>query len=284
MFKSKNNNISSQPPNLPTSKRVPQGFLPSTFRLSTLGLLITFNLSFLTVQSCGLDVEDPTPPFAPIWVQKSLPEEWPERGIDAHESGGIFMEWEFHPIKDNVKLYLLYRAEYFDSRDSLGEYELHKTYVVEPNSESVYIDKLAAIDTRYYYYTIAEDGSGNKSAPSDTLDYMLLNSITSNSMAPNDPLAALPVDRRLQWWYRYQVAMENYTITILSVEDELILRIEMTPGNYIEGNENFMVPDIVDMETGGLYRWRVDMAGNFEGESETAGSESEWANFVFVGS
>jgi hypothetical protein len=87
-----------------------------------LQLILFFQISFLFFQ-CGLDVEDPTPPPPPIWVQKSLPKEWPERGIDAHESGGISLEWESN-FSEEIVAYNIYRATWYELNDSLGEYEL----------------------------------------------------------------------------------------------------------------------------------------------------------------
>ena len=257
-------------------------FLNSTFRLSTLGLLLTFNFAFL-ISACGLDIEDSTPPSAPVWVQKSLPEEWPECGIDAHESGGIFLEWEPNPIEENITSYLLHRAEYFELEDSLGDFELHSTLMLESSSVLEYIDRSTAVNTRYHYVLFAEDGSENRSTPSDTLGYMRLGAISSASMFPNDLSVPLDSDRKLQWTYSYDVAMENYTMTILSADNGLILRREITPGNYIGVREYFNVPDTTVLISGSVYKWRVDMGGLYEENWETAGSESMWATFLYGG-
>ena len=100
------------------------------FRSSTFRLLLS--LIFFNFISCGLDIEDPTPPSTPVWVQKSLPEIWPERGIDAHESGGIFLEWEPNP-EDDIEAYSIFRAERFEEDDSLGKYELLTVIPIETN-------------------------------------------------------------------------------------------------------------------------------------------------------
>jgi hypothetical protein len=39
-----------------------------------------FLIVLIVLIGCGFDVEDPTPPSPPMWVEKSLLEEWPERG------------------------------------------------------------------------------------------------------------------------------------------------------------------------------------------------------------
>ncbi len=252
-----------------------------------LPLLLTFNwtpllavVSFL-ILSCGLDIEDSTPPSPPVWVQKSLPEEWPERGIDAHESGGIFLEWEPNPIEENVTSYLLHRAEYFELEDSLGDFELLSTLMLESSSSSEYVDRSTKVNTHYNYVIIAEDASENQSTPSDTLGYMRLGAVGLASMLPNGLLVPLDSDRNLQWIYYYDVAMENYTMTILSADNGLILRCELTPGNYIGVRERFTVPDTIILTSGSVYKWRVDMGGRYAEDSEAAGSESLWATFLY---
>jgi hypothetical protein len=247
---------------------------------SRLLTLLTFNIAFVTIQ-CGLDIEDPTPPSPPVWVQKSLPEEWPERGIDAHESGGIILEWEPHPIEEYETTYLIHRAEYFEQKDSLGNFEILATLRLKSSSASAYIDRSTTVNTCYHYVNVAEDHSGNKSKPSDTLAYMRLNAISSAAMLPNGLSVPLDSNRKLQWTYNYDVAMENYTMTILSADNGLIIRRELIPGSYIGLTEYFAVPDSIVLISGSLYKWRVDMGGQYTGDAETAGSESPWATFLY---
>lgn len=247
-----------------------------------LPLLLTFNFSFLIIQ-CGLDVEDPTPPSPPVWVEKSLPEEWPERGIDAHESGGILLEWELNPSIENVKYYNLFRAENFDLQDSMREFIVIGKVDIESNLPVEYIDRGVITNTVYSYYLIAEDGSGNVSSSSDTVMYRRLSTVPSINMSPNGLTAELPINRSLAWSPGYYSNMENYTITILNLENMLILRREVIPGNYIGSTEYFHIPDSVQMVSGTFYQWRVDMSAQYINGCETAGSESLWATFLFTG-
>jgi hypothetical protein len=244
--------------------------------------LLTLNFAFL-ISACGLDVEDPTPPSPPKWVEKTLPEEWPERGIDAHESGGILLEWEPNRVEENIKSYLLYRAEFFAIEDSLGDFELLASITQASIYRTQYIDRNTTIDTRYHYVLIAENDSETQSVYSDTLNYMLLTAIWSESMTPNGLSVGLPPDRKLLWWYRYAVAMESYTITILSAENELVCRRELTPRNYTVGTEYFTLPDELVLTLGNTYKWRVDMGGSFTENRETAGCETQWATFLYSG-
>ena len=155
------------------------------------------------------------------------------------------------------------------------------TIMQESTSESEYIDRSTTVDTRYYYVLIAEDASENQSTPSDTLGYMRLGAVGLASMLPNGLLVPLDSDRNLQWIYYYDVAMENYTMTILSADNGLILRRELTPGNYIGVRERFTVPDTIILTSGSVYKWRVDMGGRYAEDREAAGSESLWATFLY---
>ena len=253
-----------------------------------LPLFLTFNwtpllavVSFL-ILSCGLDIEDSTPPSSPVWVQKSLPEEWPERGIDAHESGGIFLEWEPNPIEENVTSYMLHRAEYFELEDSLGDFELLSTLMLESSSSSEYVDGSTKVNTHYHYVLIAEDASENQSTPSDTLSYMQFGVLGIFEMLPNGSAMVLPRDRKVQWTDVLNVAVENYTLTILNVENNLMLRRELTPGNYTRDPQYFTIPDTIMLLSGNVYKWRVDIGAQYVAGRETAGCESAWATFLYT--
>ena len=95
-------------------------FKLTSFRPVTFGSLLVCGFSLL-ILNCGLDVEDPIPPSPPVWVEKSFPEEWPESGIDAHESGGIYLEWEPNPEGDIVA-YKIYRSVFDEIEGVQGEY------------------------------------------------------------------------------------------------------------------------------------------------------------------
>ncbi len=249
-----------------------------TFRPLTFRLLLTFNLSLLTIQSCGLDVEDPTPPSPPIWIQKSLPEEWPERGIDAHESGGIYLEWEPNPSEE-ILAFHIYRAQWFEDIDSLGDYIMVAQIQNESTFEFKYVDLQVGSD-QYFYKLKSKANSGNFSEFSDSLTYTLLRSIDSETMIPNGQTAPLPEDRTLRWQYDH-VEMEAYCITILSGENEFVHRAVILPQNYIGHYESWQIPLSIELESNMVYNWRIDMMARFVDDLETLGSESSWAKFVY---
>jgi hypothetical protein len=255
-------------------------FLPLTFRLSTFGLLFTINYSFLIIQ-CGIDVEDSTPPSPPVWSQKSTAQEWPECGIDAHESGGIFLELRANRNQEDVNSYHIYRALYFEINDSLGDFE-HLIQIEASSADSYsYVDDLAEVSTRYFYYAQAEDNSGSLSMPTDTITYALLKQVQADRMSPNNEARSVGEGRSLSWIFNYDIPMENYTLTILGSADNLVMRRELAPIDYVGGTERFFIPDSIPLFPGRFYFWRVDMGANYIDGMESSGSESEWAIFQF---
>jgi hypothetical protein len=241
--------------------------------------LLTFNFAFL-ISNCGLDVEDPTSPSPPAWVQKSLPEEWPERGIDAHESGGIFLEWE-HSINEDIVAYNIYRATWYDFNDSIGIYDLLAVLELESTLDLEYIDMRAHHRTRYSYKLKSRNGSDNLSRYSDSLSYSLLPSVLSNSIDPNGANDTLEAERQLSWSYGSAMEMEDYCLTILTVENEFISRERLLPRNYVAGTHSWQIPIASELEPGQVYKWRVDTGADYVHGYETSGSESIWADFIY---
>ena len=243
-------------------------------------LLIYFLFSIFYLATCGLDVEDPTPPSPPVWVQKSLPEEWPERGIDAHESGGIYLEWESNQEEDIVA-YNIYRATWYNNNDSLGNYEMVSRIDLESMSTFEFIDSQVVSRVRYYYKIKAEDASGSESKYSDSISYTLLNSISEATMFPNGRDVKLPIDRKLWWGFDRSIEMENYCITFLTEDDILVARETFLPSVYTGSNDYWQIPTEIIFSPNMRYTWRIDMGANYENSVETSGSESAWATFIF---
>jgi hypothetical protein len=243
--------------------------------------LFAFNLSFIII-GCGLDIEDPTPPSPPVWSQKSTPGEWPERGIDAHESGGIYLEWESSPDED-ILAYNIYRAIWYDVNDSLGDYDLITRLELVSTPELNYIDKVAYQSIRYFYKLKSQDASENYSEYSDSLIYSLLHAIRSSSMNPNGIIDTLGADRLLSWTYRYSTEMEDYSITVLTEQSEAVTRVRLSPGNYIGRSESWQIPAEIELDPDHVYKWRIDAGARYVDGNETAGSESQWATFLYVG-
>jgi len=251
----------------------------STFRPLTLRLLFIFNFSFL-ILSCGLDIENSTPPSKPQWVPKSLPVEWPERGIDAHESGGIFLEWEPNP-EDNIVAYLIYCSRYYNENDSLGDYELLHRQDTESMDNLGFLHSDVNIRVKYYYKLKAEDAAENYSDFSDSLFYTLLPPLPYDGLLPNGSTSVLQSARQLSWFYDYYIAMENYCLTILSQDNDFILRTIISPTGYVSRTETWIIPESVVLNSKQIYKWRIDIGAEYIYNRETLGSESIWATFLF---
>jgi hypothetical protein len=245
---------------------------------SWLQALLTFTFSII-ITNCGLDIEDPTPPSPPVWVQKSLPEEWPERGIDAHESGGIYLEWEPNP-EDNVAAFLIFSAQYYNENDSVGDFELLGRNALESSAKLDFLHMEAAIRVKYYYKLKAEDSAGNKSAFSDSLGYTLLPGLNLETMFPNGNNDTLKGSRSLSWRYTYDIEMENYCLTILTQNNDFVYRTLITPSDYVSGRESVQIPGSVMLNSSKIYKWRIDIGAHYNDNLETFGSESSWAIFL----
>jgi hypothetical protein len=231
-------------------------------------------------QSCGLDIEDPTPPSPPQWVQKSVPDEWPERGIDAHESGGIFLEWESN-LEDDIGAYYIYRATWYELNDSLGDFDLLTILQIKTLSQLYYIDRSAVSPIRYYYKIKAENASNDISEYSDSTTYRLLPSIDTQLMVPNGVTERLNEERYLIWYYLIGMNIENYQLTITDMENNQVSRVALFPSDYSGNKEQWQIPSEVILDSGKLYNWRIDICADYVDEFETSGSESGWARFLF---
>ena len=262
------------------TKKIIQSCTSHWAHKKTWSLIFYFLFSIFYLAGCGLDVEDPTPPSPPVWVQKSLPEDWPERGIDSHESESIYLEWEANSDED-ITGYNIYRAEWFDTLDSLGDYDLLAHLKTKSIESHFYIDQSAKIRTRYYFKLKAFDSSNNLSDYSDSLTYMLLFSVLLERMTPNGITAVLGGDRILSWGSSYHSMLEDYVLTIVSTSNELIIRREIQPRDYAGGDELWQIPTYIELVDKNVYKWRVDKGANYVDGCELTGSESNWAFFVF---
>jgi hypothetical protein len=279
MFESKHKYI----PSLPLTCRgvVPQERRRNSPTSKLVTSLFIIHFSFFNLQSCGLDIEDPTPPSPPVWVQKSLPEEWPERGIDAHESDGIFLEWESNLV-ENVVAFSIYRAIRYEGIDSVSDFELVKRIQATSEIERQFVDRKVALTRVPYIYKVrAENESGNLSEFSDSKSYRLLPLIYSDTMIPNGVNDTLQADRTLSWLCSYYIELEDYCLTLLTEREELVCRAIIAPGSYVGGRESWAIPPEVELEPGKVYQWRIDAGARYIEGYETAGSESPWATFIY---
>jgi hypothetical protein len=250
--------------------------LSSKFQLTKICAIISCIL--INVNSCGVDVEDASLPLSPQWIEKSLQDEWPEYGIDAHELGGIVIEIE---CKIEVYAYLLYRSFQDDITGLSSKDSLIGQIMVESNDDLKFLDRETELGVKYSYKCRALDNTGNLSPFSDSLTFMLLPSISISTMVPNGVSVPLPDSRKLQWAYDHHIEMEEYCLTILTEENTLVSRKSFAPSNYINNTEYWTIPQSVPLEIGARYKWRIDVGANYLNGVEGTGSESLWATFQY---
>ena len=104
----------------------------------------------------------------------------------------------------------------------------------------------------------------------------------TDSMTPNGQSVTLGEDRILKWYPRYSIEMERYVITLLNDENILESRVELVPSTYIPDYESWQIPSQLALDSGKVYKWRIETAGEFFEGYETAGSESPWATFLYI--
>ncbi len=253
--------------------------LPSSIQLSTLGLLLTINFALL-ISSCGLDIEDSTSPSTPQWVEKSMPEEWPERGIDAHESGGIFLEWD--DIHDeNINSYSIHRAQYYKDNDSLGNYSVLTQLLAGNPQGDYYVDRDVDLDVQYFYKVQSEDNTGKQSKFSDSIFYTLLPTYLYD-LRPSGYFDTLNQARELYWTSGFHIDVEDYTITILNENYEPVYRELFSPSSYTDREQSRQIPENISLIDKKIYKWRIDTGADYIDGIETAGSESPWSTFLYI--
>lgn len=259
------------------------------------GVLLGFMLF-----SCQESREDPNPPDPPVWVLKSAPEAWVEQGIDADSRGGGAIVLMWYPNGEaDLAGYELFRADTALS----GPYEKRFTVdLFEPLLDTIFFDDEVDHYVAYYYYLLAFDLAGNRSRPSDTISYTLLNAPVPYTPV-NDTVAV--GDLRFEW-------MDRPAHFVYS--NEFVLRLERVLGpqtmeavwicrfnndcyecgntrpqgiDYFSagapwpGNVTVCVEQSATLPPG-QYRWKVKAIGEVDNHTnlDESSGESEWAYFI----
>ena len=191
------------------------------------------------------------------------------------------MEWAINPTSENIAKYEIFRAQYYDLLDSVGDFR-YLTSI--PNSTTVnaeHIDATVLPGTIFYYRLRAIDASDNQSSYSDSVGYSNFLPVRLETMQPNGSNKLLGEDRQLSWVYDYHLHLERYCITILDIDNNLIIREISNPSNYVGGAQIWSIPDEVIFDNNEKYKWRVDLEANIINGYEAAGAESAWATFKY---
>ncbi len=199
-----------------------------------------------------------------------------ESGIDAVPEGDfIRLEW-IPSSEDIVSGYEIYRIQ--ETRDGLVQ-KIADAQEVEAYRD-VYIDEVDTTGIRYFYYILAVTLDGEKSAPSDTVDYKLLNK--AKLLIPmGTQNERIPVFR---WKDENEFPSQSYVIRLLQQDNEDYLWIHLMSGDEINwGGQEQSIRFNVDhsatidsLELNQTYRWRIDIVG----AESNCGSESAWREFA----
>ncbi len=230
--------------------------------------------------ACGEDLEDPEPPERPQWVAKSLPTDTIETGIDAyHLDDAVVLEW-YPGTEADLAEYKIFCA--LNEPDSTYELLQEITFYTLTSENMVYLDTAAQTGNNYYYYLKAVDQTGNKSEPSDTQSYQLI-----QKAELIQPRGALNETRPVFEWYDHNGRTTNeYVIRLECLKNQEVIWISrMNRPNYGDFSQskefNFdQSSKINNLIPGNTYRWRIDAIYMIDNLGyDVAGSESYWEYF-----
>lgn len=254
-------------------------------------------LSTIFILACPDPVEDPDPPAPPIWVEKSQPESWIERGIDAESRNRIILMW--YPNNEaDLAGYKIYRA---DTKIENGFKERFRIELIQNvGADTIFYDDGVSKYVDYYYFIKAFDNAGNESDNSDTLTYQLLNS----------PRLVFPVDEKVsgRFTFQWMDLASNYTYST-----EYVIRMEYykdgkytpywicrfmnlwyeyadgspIPFDFFPANGNNIPLNVLVVEgskeypQSGSYRWKVKAISEVDNATnlDEASGESDWGFF-----
>lgn len=273
---------------------------------------------FLLLFACPNPVEDPNPPSKPIWVEKSLPDDPIELGIDADHTSGNRIVLMWHPnTDDDLSAYHIYRGEVVMNSNNISTTVYEKIASIDPSQQfgvdTIYYDDNLTTYKNYYYYIEAEDLAENRSIPSDSITYKLLNAPTP-VFPVNSTTNLFPTFRWLdnaamfQYSNEYVIRVESSGLTFDPVwvcrfsnswfgyENETPIPFPyFVPNGWWpgEGEDDPGIPgnassnviscygDTLGLGTGS-YRWKVKAISEVDNDTgmDEASSESEWSYFT----
>ena len=242
---------------------------------------VTFIIIISLLTGCGESIEDPDAPAPPVWVCKSAPTDTIATGVRPYNDGaGIVLEW--HPnLEEDISGYKLYKTE----QDIDNKYIL----AVDINAFSVsgadtfFIDDSVKFGTDYYYYLRAYDQAGNKSNPSDTIQYAVINKVE-----PLNPTGTLTAQPTIFEWYDYSNASSEYVIYLETFSPQNDIWISrFTKPNYGDFFQSISFnfdgsSKSGTLVTGQIYRWCIKSIAyvNPYTNIDISGSVSNWAYFT----
>jgi len=219
--------------------------------------------AILSCQNDGTSSEDR--PSAVQLIEKSEEHALTETGIDAiPETNAIYIEWQLHEDSE-VNKYEVYRRS-----------ELQSTFVlINTVEEPFYSDSGVELNVRYYYYILAMNYDHEKSVPSDTVDYKLLEkpsrlSPAGGTAGKNPTFEWEDINQANDYIVRVKRSDNNQNVWLTVVRANFGSDYQQTVFNS-DGTAS-----IGSLSTGVTYQWRVDVIG----PEDRCGSESVWAMFT----
>ncbi|HCK99691.1 MAG TPA: hypothetical protein DHW42_06270 [Candidatus Marinimicrobia bacterium] len=242
---------------------------------------ITLIIIFGLFTGCGDSIEDPDAPAPPVWVGKSAPTDTIATGIRPYNNGnGIILEW--HPnLEDDISGYKLYKAE--------QDIENRFTLAVDLNAFSVsgadtfFVDDSVKFCIDYYYYLRAYDQAGNKSDPSDTIQYAVISKVE-----PLQPTGTLTAQPTIFEWNDFSNLNPEYVIWLENFETHNVIWISrFTTPNYGDfcQSKNFNFDSLAEpgtLSSGQRYRWCIKSITYVDPHTniDIGGSVSNWIYFT----
>ena len=232
------------------------------------------------VYRCGESIEDPDPPARPLWVEKSAPTDTIESGIRPYNDGnGILLEW--HPnLEEDISGYKLYRTgEDIENKFALiADINAFKI----SGADTFFIDDSVNLNIDYFYYLKAYDQAGNKSEPSDTIRYCLI-----EKAEPSKPSGTINDIHPLFEWYYFARDAYEYVIRVeIFSPREVIWISRIRRSNYTDFSQKIFYNSdgsavLNSLESGVTYQWCIKSISLVDNRNfDIAGSISNWGYFI----
>jgi len=203
-----------------------------------------------------------TRPPVPRFVQAVPDTAEDEAGIDAvPEEDAIFLQWRREEALSAFELF----------RGRAGEKNFARIAQLTAR-DTTFLDRVGP-NNRCWYYLRGADADGHLSAPSDTIDYMLLDKATDLQVADGDTLRfswSIGLRRPASYVLRLKEEESGVWIWMGTVEPGFQGTRESVRYNY-DGRAR--QPRLLK---GVRYLWRLDCVG----AAPHSGSESAWQRFI----
>jgi len=207
-----------------------------------------------------------------------------EVGIDAHASknNDIIVMWHKHPQIWDIDRFILNR--YTDENDLLI---LDSTISISNTGfiDTVYIDKKLKINVQYFYSMVAIDKNENRSLPSDTVFYTLLEKPTQLKtiiLAESNLLGIITNPQKIDFIARYFTTDPNGSLLRIREFEGKLKYLNYIAQDDADGDSEFVIigDTLRSVFSGELnnsfsFQWRIDLT--VDGENMPyIGSESAW--------